>query len=57
MAAQHREALELAISYIDSLNGERKEEEMMEKMKGHAMREIKTPIDLEKVVKNCMLRS
>ena len=33
------------------------EEKLMVKMSQHAKREIKTPLDLDKVVENCLLRS
>ena len=76
MQAQHRDALDLAIAYLDSLTngargatespGESKmeidlgrnlEENLMLKMSQHTKREIKTPLDLDKIVDNCLLRS
>jgi hypothetical protein len=70
MQTQHREALDLAITYLDSLasvksqasgqvlkDGHTREEELMVKMNQHAQREIKTPLDLDKVVGNCLMRA
>ena len=37
--------------------GRNRQEDMMVKMSQHAKREIKTPLDLDKVVDNCLLRS
>jgi hypothetical protein len=37
--------------------GRNREEDMMVRMSQHAKREIKTPLDLDKVVDNCLLRS
>ena len=37
--------------------GSNKEEHLMAKMSQHALREIKTPLDLDKVVDNSLLRS